>query len=529
MGASWRSTVVAGMFFCGLALAACSEDHPLDPDPGDPDGGTGTMDASHPADDAGDGLGPVTDGGRGSTGATGLPCEVQEVLAAGCGDCHGDPPRWGAPMALVTWEDTQQPAVSDPGKAVHELMKERLHDTEDPMPPARFDDMTADEKAVLDAWLDEGAPAAAAEETCAPEPDAGTDDGDGGVPDSGSNGDGHNLPCEPDYEFRAFDPADPEQGYEVPTGGDGNYYKCFAFEAPFAEGEQGIAWGPLIDDERTIHHWILWESPNHYADGSMFDCGALPDSDSLFLAGWAPGGGDMVMPEDVGLKLTPGSTLLLQVHYYNVAGLEDVRDRSGMALCTGFGRPREAGVVAVGPMDLNIPPREEATHSLTCPGAVTKALGGFEILASNPHAHELATRFTTEIVRNEGTASETVELLTDVNPWDFNDQTSYPQDPPVVVNEGDGIRVTCEYYNHRNTTATWGENTEDEMCFDFLLVTPLPTLQPIIECANRLNFSIEYDGGLVCQEDVVDMIGLLSGYESLVCSTCSDLLGSFCD
>jgi hypothetical protein len=44
-----------------------------------------------------------------------------------------------------------------------------------------------------------------------------------------------------------------------------------------------------------------------------------------------------------------------------------------------------------------------------------------------------------------------------------------------------------------------------------------------------LGFPIEYDGGLVCQEDVVDMIGLLSGYESLVCSTCSDLLGSFCD
>jgi hypothetical protein len=181
----------------------------------------------------------------------------------------------------------------------------------------------------------------------------------------------------------------------------------------------------------------------------------------------------------------------------------------------------------VGPMNLNIPAREEKTHSFTCPRDVTRALGGFEILASNPHAHGLATRFRTEVLRPGGV----VELITDVNPWDFNDQTSYPQDPPVVVNEGDAIRVTCDYYNHRDTTATWGENTEDEMCFDFLLVTPVPTLDPLFQCLDRLGIGlgVDYDGGLVCQEDVASMISLLGSYRWLICSTCRDLLGSYCN
>jgi hypothetical protein len=509
--------VAAWVAFGGaLTLFGCSNDRQLDHD-------GGVMDGSLPGADADDGLGPITDGGRGSTGSTGLPCEVEEVLISGCRDCHGDPPRWGAPMALLTWEDTQQPSVTDADVPVHEMMKLRLNDATDPMPPSRNDEMTDEEKAILNAWLDEGAPAAAAADTCTPDGDAGVPDGGGGtiVPPP--------LPCEPDHVFQAFDPANPELGYEVPVGGNGNFYKCFVFAAPFAEGEQGIAWGPIIDDERTIHHWILWESPNSYTDGTVFDCGALPDTDSVFLAGWAPGGGNMVLPDDVGLKLRPGSSLLLQVHYWNAGGITGIRDKSGMALCTDFGRPKEAGVIAVGPMHLSIPPREEKTHSITCPGDITRALGGFEILASNPHAHGLGTRFRTDVVRNEGTASQTVELLTDVNPWDFNDQTSYPQDPAVVVNEGDGIRVTCDYYNDRDTTATWGENTEDEMCFDFLLVSPLPTLEPVIECAARLGFNVEYDGTLVCQEDVVEMLGFLAQYKAYVCGECADLLGSFCD
>jgi hypothetical protein len=39
---------------------------------------------------------------------SGLPCAVDDVLAAKCRRCHTRPTRHTAPFALLTWEDTQQ-------------------------------------------------------------------------------------------------------------------------------------------------------------------------------------------------------------------------------------------------------------------------------------------------------------------------------------------------------------------------------------------------------------------------------------
>jgi hypothetical protein len=38
---------------------------------------------------------------------SGLPCDVDEVLARKCRRCHTQPPRHNAPLQLLRWEDTQ--------------------------------------------------------------------------------------------------------------------------------------------------------------------------------------------------------------------------------------------------------------------------------------------------------------------------------------------------------------------------------------------------------------------------------------
>ncbi|MFW6023926.1 MAG: hypothetical protein ACOC9O_04190, partial [Myxococcota bacterium] len=58
--------------------------------------------------------------------------------------------------------------------------------------------------------------------------------------------------------------------------------------------------------------------------------------------------------------------------------------------------------------------------------------------------------------------------------------------------------------------------TQQEMCFDFLLVYPVPDIQPLIDCANDQGFNISYDGMLVCQEDIAN-------YASYLCDFCPDL------
>src|SRR5512140_3185561 len=81
------------------------------------------------------GRGGDTSGGGGSGGAKagGLPCDVDAILAANCQSCHGATPQYGAPMALVTYQDLLRPAVSDKSRKVYELVGQRIHDKVHPM------------------------------------------------------------------------------------------------------------------------------------------------------------------------------------------------------------------------------------------------------------------------------------------------------------------------------------------------------------------------------------------------------------
>jgi len=46
--------------------------------------------------------------------APGLPCDVSDVLETSCQPCHSSPTQYGAPMPLVTLEDTRAPFTALP-------------------------------------------------------------------------------------------------------------------------------------------------------------------------------------------------------------------------------------------------------------------------------------------------------------------------------------------------------------------------------------------------------------------------------
>ena len=92
--------------------------------------------------------------------STPLPADVDAVFAAKCRSCHGDPLAFGAEFALLSWEDTQAPAPTEPERPIWEVARERVHSTAMPMPPPGLPALTAAELDVLDAWFDAGAPPA---------------------------------------------------------------------------------------------------------------------------------------------------------------------------------------------------------------------------------------------------------------------------------------------------------------------------------------------------------------------------------
>jgi hypothetical protein len=389
----------------------------------------------------------------------GLPCSVDQVLAAKCRDCHGAVPSFGAPMPLVTYADLVAPAKSAPNKKVYELVGERIVNESRPMPPT--EELASEERVALYAWLNEGAPSG---EMCDPtevpiEPNPPEPIG----PDA--------LPCTPTHEFRAHG-GNTSSKYRVPAS-PSNQYQCFTFRSPFTGNEYGTAWAPLIDDSRVLHHWILYKTKTPQVDGGSGPC-QMP-GDAQFVAGWAPGGQNYVMPDDVSLEL-PGAEdfLILQMHYHNGAAYSDAEDSSGVALCTS-NQPRTntAGFFTLGSLWINIPPYTY-DHDVVgeCPSWVTSYLPqSVTVLGSFPHMHQRGERLKTEIFRGGPQGSR--EMLVEVERFDFENQRVYPNDPPFVINPGDMIRTTCTFSNPTADPIRFGERTEDEMCFNFVLLYPI--------------------------------------------------------
>ncbi len=83
---------------------------------------------------------------------------MEQVVADECRLCHNAKLEFGAPMPLLTWEDTQETAPTDPQREVWEVMEIRVGSATSPMPPGGVGDFTTDERAVLDAWFQAGAP-----------------------------------------------------------------------------------------------------------------------------------------------------------------------------------------------------------------------------------------------------------------------------------------------------------------------------------------------------------------------------------
>ena len=60
--------------------------------------------------------------------------------------------------------------------------------------------------------------------------------------------------------------------------------------------------------------------------------------------------------------------------------------------------------------------------------------------------------------------------------FNFEEQTTYALMPPIVVESGDKVITTCTFDNDTDQTITFGENTGNEMCFNFAIVEPMDGL-----------------------------------------------------
>lgn len=90
--------------------------------------------------------------------ASGLPCDVDDVLAKKCRRCHTTPARHSAPFELYTWDDTRSDRMGQPlyvhiGRVVESGYMPLAIPANPPVEP-----LTPEEKRILVDWVDAGAP-----------------------------------------------------------------------------------------------------------------------------------------------------------------------------------------------------------------------------------------------------------------------------------------------------------------------------------------------------------------------------------
>ncbi len=380
-----------------------------------------------------------------------LPCDVDTILRQRCQGCHSSTPKFGAPMPLTTMDEILAQARNTPGQTVAQVIKARINHATNPMPPPGQTPLTDAEKARLNGWVDAQTPAGPAPCTNLPPP-----------ADLNALTGPEYLPCTPNKFLQANNGSGGQ--YRVAPSTSSADYRCFNFPNPFGANEHAHAWAPIIDDDKIIHHWLLFGADAPVATDS-YGC-QLAVTNTL-VAGWAPGGSNAVIPGDVSVKLS-FPYYVLQVHYSNREGTTRP-DASGVAFCTGGARQNVAGPVTLGTNSISVPPQSTATAVGLCNAGSAPSLAldnstPITITSTSPHMHKAGTAFRTEHV---GFAD-----LSNIPTWDFDVQLHYPVNPRRVVRPGELLRTTCTYRNTTSARIPYGPATEQEMCYDFVLAYP---------------------------------------------------------
>jgi hypothetical protein len=370
-----------------------------------------------------------------------LPCDVKPLVTKYCGDCHGETPKFNAPMALATPSDFTKAGVSAIAARVSEPDRRKA------MPPTSSDQPTAEEKETLLAWLAEGA--RGSDEKCnAPMPttDAGRPPSDSSTP----------PPVDEELECYKFVAHSGNGTGQFNVGAARDAYFNMTFKAPWTGTAYGITVTPIIDNDQVIHHWLLFQDDVPGANNAIVSSvGAHPAGQMLH--GWAPGGDPLDFRKsgvDVGLELPGNATYTMEYHYNSSD--RNAKDASGAEICVTKRKPANIAAVSwLGTDNLLLP---STKWSGNCAPITDKPI---HILAVVPHMHKQGVHMKGTITRKDGKK----EILHD-EPFDFEYQRLYEKD--VMLQPGDSILTECTFAQ----PMTFGTATDAEMCYLFTVSYP---------------------------------------------------------
>ncbi len=433
-------------FVLGLA-AGCS---PAATSPPGDDAGQEAIDASTGTPDVG-----VTapDTGVDPTGEVTYYEDARPIFARHCVGCHVD--GGIAPFPLDTYE-----AAMPMSNRVATATTDRI------MPPFLADNSGSCQSVITDHWLSDAEIAVLAnwDAQGALEGDPTTPAPDVVTITHLTGSDVHSIDTGADYE---------------PNRDLSDDYRCFVVDAPV--GGYVTGYEVHAGNSRIVHHVIVYAPTDnasvtqaHGFDdaeaGPGYTCFGSSRTNAMPIALWAPGGGATTFPRGTGLQIDGTRPLIIQVHYNTLAAVAGDTDRTTVDLRIAPSAV-PAYFIPIADYSFNAAPHLESVSSSSTQDLgfiASTGLSQVTIYGSFPHMHTLGTNLGVEVVRGDGTE----ECLINLPRWDFNWQLPYWYQTPVHVRSTDSIRITCTWdTSSRDTSVSWGDSTQDEMCLNFVYVS----------------------------------------------------------
>lgn len=171
-------------------------------------------------------------------------------------------------------------------------------------------------------------------------------------------------------------------------------------------------------------------------------------------------------PDGAGLPITAHQSIHLEMHYVNASDeLMMIGGTVDLDLAADNADLRPVALLFTGNASLNIP--AGGTTSVTSFHSLDP---GVQLFATTAHTHQWGTRATVELA--EGSAGAAISLLHDSTNWAERPLDNFA---PITIGAGQGLRLTCNFFNQSAQDVGFGLSANDEMCFVWAhLTNPLP-------------------------------------------------------
>ena len=356
---------------------------------------------------------------------------VARIIQKNCQECHR--PGQVAPFSLMTYDDARSWS-----RTIARVVKRGQ------MPPWNADSrhgefandrsLSDTDKQLLLDWIKQGCP----------------------------KGDAKYLPPAKKYtkEWRIGQPdvvLHMDKAFRVPAspGKGGIAYQYFTLKTNFKEDVWIQRAEAKPGKHAVVHHMTVYV-------GDAKNNRVIESGDWRILGGYVPGNRPTMFPDELGIKIPKGKSIMLEMHY-TANGTEQF-DKSSVGLVFSKKKPkREVRIHVIVNKKFTIPPHAD-NHKVTASTTVNKEI---MLMSLYPHMHLRGKAFQFRVVYPDSKS----KILLSVPRYDFNWQHTYVLKKPLRLPAGTKIECTGWFDNsatnphnpNPNRAVGWGEQTWDEM------------------------------------------------------------------